>query len=220
MDQIHKISGVWRSMKQEDDAKKCHINMSKRLPLLSMGENYELCCGEWLHISGHNEGLKDENGKSIKSSICLCGQKISKTYYFMNNKTKNICVVGSECCKRINASAFKLYNESLKKKGTCWLCNTKHRDLETHFNSVNHKKALGAHQEKFIIKLNILIRKKVENEKILKEIYEKSKTLNKCVEQFCINFIAKDEPSWKVRCFNCYKKYTNVMKNKKVMNLI
>jgi hypothetical protein len=215
MDKIIKENGIWRSIMIESDAKKCHLNMTERLPVLSESDDYNECTIEWKYINGHKEGLVDEDGKKIKDSVCLCGKEIADQYYFRNDKTGNICIMGSECCKRINNTALTIYKESLKKKGSCWLCFTSHKDLDTHYNSKNHTKKVEEHMKKFNDSINTLLDKKIS---MMKEadLYElKLKTHRRCIENNCSNFIPIDNPEWKTRCLECYIKYIKIQKNKK-----
>ncbi len=214
MDEIIKCGNVWRSSRPETDAKKCHLNMSNRLPLLSSINNYKDCCSEWTSITGHKEGTRKEDGNKIKDKLCLCGMKISDEYYFMNNKTKNICVMGSVCLIRHNKAVYDKYIESLRKKGTCWICKTKHNNLETHFNSEVHKKQHLKFIKDFKIKLDRIIISKVVKIENYKKRIEMLKTHKKCIEEDCNSFIKKDEPDWKIRCIECYKK---IIKNNKLL---
>lgn len=202
MDDIHKVGGVWKSVKNETDARKCHRHMTDRLPVLSESNSYELCSKEWTFIAGH----KSYEGRQ---GICLCGMAIEHEYYFMNDITKNVCVMGVECCKRVNKCAVDNYIQSLKSKGICWLCRTNHKDLKTHHKSRNHKEILRKHKEYFELELRSLIRKKLERITTENEYYAKLKTHNKCVEVSCSELISKNEPSWMIRCIKCYKKYKN-----------
>lgn len=210
MSGIIKINGVWRSEKVEMDARKCHLNMTNRLPVLSSSSVYSECCPEWTCITGHKDAETDENGKTLRSGICLCGMRIGREFYFMNDVSKNICVMGEVCCKRQNSTAFRKYIESLKKKGHCWVCNTKHQDLGTHYSSISHNVKQIEYLNNFKEVLKKLLQKEykkfIENEKKL----ELLKTHRICVG--CSSLISKEEPNWKVRCLKCYKKHT---KNRK-----
>ena len=205
MDQIVKSQGVWKSKDVEMNAKKCHMNMSKRLPLLSNEKEYANCCNEWTVITGHRIGSKN------KESICLCGMAIRDEYFFMNNSTKNIVVMGYVCVRRHNKAAYDKYVESLKLKGVCWLCNTKHKDLNTHFNSCNHK--IKVEKLKILttnILNNMIINKLYyinKTKRLAAERIEKLKTHRICIDVPCSNLIDKKEPDWKVRCLDCYKKF-------------
>jgi len=212
MDKIEKIGNLWRSVLCEKDARKCHTNMSTRLPLLSLAKDYKECCAEWSLITGHKEG-QTSRGKKLKNNLCLCGQMISDEYYFMNGITKEICVMGCKCCERVSAEILKAYKESLKKKGKCWLCDTNHKDLETHYASKNHGVKLRIHMETFInVFLVRVIRKKLEIIEQEKHRIEMLKDHRMCIGTKCQAWIKNTEPEWKIRCIKCYKIYTEKMK--------
>jgi len=210
INKMHKQNGIWRSVKHEPNTKTCAMNLLARIPELSTKNNFGDCRKEWTAITGMSY---DKN-----TELCLCGMRIYKEKYFFYNKlTDNTALIGCNCCKRINFRAVKKFKESLKKRGVCWVCNTNHKDLDTHYDSINHLQKLKGLKRDFHWKLVLVISKKLE--KINKEItlINKLKLNNKCIEEKCLKYIPKTEPEWKVRCLHCH---INYLKSKNPSKLI
>lgn len=224
MEQLTKLGEVYCAREQETSTKKCYINLSRRLPLLSRNTNsFEDCIEEWTVITG--------KPSSDEKKMCLCGHFIEDIYYYKNEKTNKVCQIGSKCCERINIKAIKDYKKSLIKSGSCHVCDTVNKNIETHCNSEGHKKKYKVFIMKFKIKLASLLYEKIfdlkyENEvlslkfinkklvnftekhiikqKINEKNFNRYKDYRKCIEPYCIEYISKKEPSWKIRCKRCY----------------
>ncbi len=200
MKSIIKDNGYWRAIKHEPDTKQCHINLTNRINFMSSNNNFNQSCEQWTNIIGNEE--------YTEATLCLCGMKIYKTYYFINHNTKQIAQIGEQCCIRINKTSVKNYKESLKIKGNCYLCKTNHKDIETHYNSKNHKnKHIKFSEDRKSTLSSFIVNhvKKIKKEEKIRKIFRK------CIETNCEAFIKKTEPNWKTRCVKCFlnnKKYS------------
>lgn len=137
MEDIIKEGDIYRSRYHEGDPKKCAINFSTRLPLISSSSSFELAKKEWTHIT---YGETNEDGV-----LCICGMKLKKYYHLMNIYNRNLVQIGSTCVCRIDESLEKDYKNSIKKKGYCDICDSSVKNLDSHLESKSHK----AKEEKF-----------------------------------------------------------------------
>lgn len=155
MDGIKLSREVYTSKNREQDSRKCHENMTNRLPAISDGNlNYEECVKQWVSIIGSQKA----------DCLCLCGMKVSEQYYFVNTKNKKICALGVECAKRLNATALKNYKNSLKTKGICWVCGTYQKNLNSHYSLKGHLAKQKELFDAFKVKLNELCKEHIKTQ--------------------------------------------------------
>ncbi len=136
---IFKVAGIYRARELETNTKKCHINFSERIPLLSKNSEMASAKNEWLYIIGEKKTKeKPLEGELIKKDLCLCGMEIDHAYYIINENTKNIAQIGSVCIDRINEAILKRYKKSLHKAGYCDICGVNVKDIERHNEQKTH----------------------------------------------------------------------------------
>ena len=233
MEELSRIGVVYCARERETSPPRCFINLTRRLPLLSSDNiSIEECFEEWTVITGQPE--------SMNKKLCLCGHFIENVYYYKNERTGNICQIGSKCCERINNNVLKEYKKSLIKSGSCHVCDTVNKNIETHINSEGHKKKYKIFMEKFKKTLSNLVIDKIcfiEDEKNVLSMkfinsrlnkfikihitkqelneynYNKYKDMRRCIEPWCFEYISKKEPEWKTRCKTCYIYHKNGSSN-------
>jgi hypothetical protein len=228
--QLVKINNVWQSREREMSTKQCFENLFPRLKWIS-GKDF---LNNWINIT--------VIGEDYNERLCVCGMTIKNSYYVLD-KNGEIYRLGCNCVSRIDESCMKRYKESNKIPGTCWLCDTRHRHIPTHYESKGHIRRLNEHTAESKKKLEYLIFNKYEKyrKQLLKEKEEKSREFEskkhiiegnikkkileiesikkgdrKCANIICRYYILSDEPKWKIRCLTCYKRYSSRSAIKKI----
>lgn len=216
-------NGLWCARNHELSPLQCRKNLYPRLKYL--------CGGDFLNSMKRPEIL-DNNHDEV---LCLCGMKLNNSFV-VKHPCGIMCRLGANCAMRLDKDIVSRYLEKIKIPGTCWLCDTMHKHIPTHYRSKAHKKRLIAYKLAFVGKLEyhvynkylkyirqVLIEKEqkaIESENTTKiiEKFLKRKYLEvehvkngdrKCASVICRNYILWEEPSWKIRCLSCYKKYKN-----------
>ena len=180
--------GVYRAMYIQREPKRCHINFSSRLPLLSQSSDINECVHEYETILSSK--------KIDVPKPCICGMPITNVFLIKNIHNDKIIQLGSECINRINPQIIKNFNKSNIKHGNCDVCSVKghqlHCDnLAKHLKTKAHMKKLEAFKMTRATKIEQNITYKLNN--------------RMCVT--CCKGISKKEPEWKIRCLKCYVKH-------------
>ena len=129
-EEISDDNGIWRSINEEKNTKKCHENLTERLVYLSDSDKFSDAKYEW-YVSSETE-IGHE-------SLCLCGMNITDMYIVVNKINGKSAYIGSTCVTRINNESLKSYKKA-QRAGYCMACNKEFANIDRHEKSKNHKR--------------------------------------------------------------------------------